>query len=384
MAEFEMALPIVALDTISAIYLLIILIGIQHINGEKTAQTKTYIFCVWVCFISLVFDSLFFLLYGRIKNDFVLTLIYYVPDILVDFLNIGFAFYIVALVGEQKLKHAKLYLRVSLFLYISEIVFTTVGTLIREGFFFENGSMFTGPLANYAFTISAASLILFVAFMAVNIKVLGIRNVLTLALYIVMPVITGALWFLGVKWISSYIGYAMALMIVFVMIQFKIISKTSLQAEIYNALSVRDVLTGLRNRRGYDECLASIPPEASVFVVFCDINSLKAVNDRLGHDAGDELIKKTADILRKLFADNEIFRISGDEFVCILQDPEKMDVPSMVEDLNRYMSDNDRIASIGYETGEGKNVLDLVKAAEKKMYSEKEKYYMETGKDRRT
>lgn len=379
-----MSLPIVALDMISAIYLLIILIGIQHIKGEKTAQTKTYIFCVWICFISLVVDSLFILSYGRIKNDFVITLIYSVPNILVDFLNIGFAFYIVTLFRERKLKYAGLYLRISLFLYISEIVFMTVGTLTRKIFFFENGRGFTGSWANYAFILSAVSVFLFVAFMAVNIKALGIRNVLTLAIYVVMPAITGALWLLGVKWISSYIGYAMALMIIFVMIQFKIISETSLKAEIYNALSVRDVLTGLRNRRGYEECLASIPPEASVFVVFCDINSLKAVNDRLGHDAGDERIKKMADILRKLFADNEIFRISGDEFVGIIQDPEKKNIPAMVGDLNRYMSYNDRIASVGCETGEGKNVLDVVKAAEQKMYSEKEKYYMEMGKDRRT
>jgi len=228
------------------------------------------------------------------------------------------------------------------------------------------------------------SCFVFIAYTAVNIRILGFRNALTLALYVIMPAVTGTLWFMGVRWISSYIGYAMALMIIFVMIQFGIISKTSLQAEIYNTLSVRDVLTGLRNRRGYEERLASIPPEAPVLAVFCDVNSLKSVNDRLGHDAGDALIKRTADLLRKLFADNEVFRISGDEFVVLVQDPEKRDIPATLGDLDRYMAENDRIASVGHDTGVGKDVLAVVKSAEQRMYSEKQQYYMETGKGRRT
>ena len=42
-----------------------------------------------------------------------------------------------------------------------------------------------------------------------------------------------------------------------------------------------------------------------------------------------------------------------------------------------------RIISYGYEIGEGKDFLELVRTAEKKMYSEMERYYKKTGKDRR-
>ncbi len=80
-----------------------------------------------------------------------------------------------------------------------------------------------------------------------------------------------------------------------------------------------DVLTGLNNRRAYENCLVGISPESDVCAVFCDVNSLKTVNDTMGHEEGDKLIKKMADILREVFSEKEIFRISGDEFVVILQ-----------------------------------------------------------------
>lgn len=49
-------------------------------------------------------------------------------------------------------------------------------------------------------------------------------------------------------------------------------------------------------------------------IVFLDINGLKEANDKYGHDYGDQLIVKTADILNTVFNDN-VFRIGDDEFI---------------------------------------------------------------------
>ena len=54
-----------------------------------------------------------------------------------------------------------------------------------------------------------------------------------------------------------------------------------------------------------------------------------------------------------------------------------------MNDLETAIKKNDRIAAFGYETGTGKDIYDIIKAAEKKMYADKQNYYTETGKERR-
>ncbi len=54
-----------------------------------------------------------------------------------------------------------------------------------------------------------------------------------------------------------------------------------------------------------------------------------------------------------------------------------------MNDFGEVLFREGRIASYGYEIGNGDDFLKLVRMAEKKMYADKEKYYKETGKDRR-
>lgn len=85
-------------------------------------------------------------------------------------------------------------------------------------------------------------------------------------------------------------------------------------------LSLTDDLTGLRNRRGF-LMLAShagaVEPRTGEhgLVVFVDLDGLKAVNDTLGHAAGDELLRAAAGVLRRSFRSNDVLgRVGGDEF----------------------------------------------------------------------
>ena len=107
------------------------------------------------------------------------------------------------------------------------------------------------------------------------------------------------------------------------------------------------------------------------------------INDNAGHQAGDEFIKKIAGILKDAFSDGEICRISGDEFVVILTGVDEAEISVRMNNFGEVLFKEGRIASYGYEIGDGKDILELVRSAEKKMYADKEKYYKETGKDRR-
>src|SRR5665647_1482673 len=86
-------------------------------------------------------------------------------------------------------------------------------------------------------------------------------------------------------------------------------------------LSYHDQLTGLYNRRFYEEELVRLDTQRNLplTLIMGDINGLKAVNDSLGHIVGDELIKKVAELIKKgCRADEIIARIGGDEFVVLL------------------------------------------------------------------
>lgn len=91
-------------------------------------------------------------------------------------------------------------------------------------------------------------------------------------------------------------------------------------------VAVTDVLTGMLNRRGFflrAEQSFKVArrlglPSALLFV---DIDGLKAVNDKFGHDAGDRLIEDAARILRQSFRDSDVVaRLGGDEFAAFTLD----------------------------------------------------------------
>ncbi len=88
--------------------------------------------------------------------------------------------------------------------------------------------------------------------------------------------------------------------------------------------ATHDALTGLYNRHGVWEKAGSILGEQTAdedgfAVMMADLDHLKQINDTFGHEAGDDSIKKTADILREVLpADCIIGRIGGDEFLCVL------------------------------------------------------------------
>lgn len=98
------------------------------------------------------------------------------------------------------------------------------------------------------------------------------------------------------------------------------------EALVYQRLSREDRLTGLRNRRAFEQFLETLEREAgsweNVALVFMDLNGLKHINDHFGHSAGDELIIGAARCIERAFAGyGECYRIGGDEFCAILPDP---------------------------------------------------------------
>lgn len=79
-----------------------------------------------------------------------------------------------------------------------------------------------------------------------------------------------------------------------------------------------DLLSGLKNRNAVVQFVQGIE-DKPMSVLMCDIDGLKIINDTLGHWAGDQLIRKTALILKAACpSETAIFRMGGDEFLAVL------------------------------------------------------------------
>ncbi len=92
-----------------------------------------------------------------------------------------------------------------------------------------------------------------------------------------------------------------------------------------DSIAISDPLTGVLNRRGFErkaaQRLAECEDDATGALLFLDLNEFKAVNDRFGHEVGDELLKIAAERLRQSLRSCDIVgRPGGDEFVALVPD----------------------------------------------------------------
>lgn len=116
----------------------------------------------------------------------------------------------------------------------------------------------------------------------------------------------------------------------------------------------RDGLTGVENRLAFEAMMQKRnrrPEEApGVGFIMCDLNELKGVNDRFGHDKGDEYIRRAADIIKNAFPGARVFRIGGDEFVVLIdhmpQGQAENGIRAMETAVREYNKDNGFAAGI--------------------------------------
>lgn len=105
-------------------------------------------------------------------------------------------------------------------------------------------------------------------------------------------------------------------------------------------LSYYDQLTGLYNRRYYEEELHRLDTHRNlpIALVMADLNGLKLTNDAFGHQEGDLLLKKIAKVIKKACRSDEIIsRIGGDEFVILMPKTSLEDAKKIIERINHLV-----------------------------------------------
>lgn len=151
--------------------------------------------------------------------------------------------------------------------------------------------------------------------------------------------------------------------------------------------SLHDKLTGFLNRRAFDNTIKLIETEITLnntCIIQLDVNSLKKVNDNIGHDAGDELIKAASDCIKTAFGEfGSCYRIGGDEFTVIIRNEvKKLDEQQKIFwDYQKNWKGKlvkELSISIGLVKSEDyptESINHLLRIADEKMYANKREHY---------
>ena len=156
-----------------------------------------------------------------------------------------------------------------------------------------------------------------------------------------------------------------------------------------NEMYVRDSLTGAYNRFGMERYFAELKKKCLIEqsllqISFLDIDGLKKINDRYGHEEGDRIIKAAADIMNRKSNENYVIRYGGDEFVVmgIVHGAKEVEdywkgVQEDVEVYNQTMKKEAKLSvSYAFDVFEVEMTTyleDCIRITDKKMYIEKNK-----------
>jgi diguanylate cyclase (GGDEF)-like protein len=154
------------------------------------------------------------------------------------------------------------------------------------------------------------------------------------------------------------------------------------------SLADRDPLTGLYNRRRFEDNFEKILARASryehgVALLYFDIDNFKLINDLSGHKVGDEIIQKVAQVLKQSIRATDLpVRQGGDEFAVVMDEVDMDTVSAAVQHFSERLSSvrfrrNDRLNSISCSIGvalypeHGATVGQLMANADMAMYRAK-------------
>jgi len=144
-------------------------------------------------------------------------------------------------------------------------------------------------------------------------------------------------------------------------------------------LSMSDALTGLGNRRAFDEALAVEMARArrasgSMGLVILDVDHFKQFNDRHGHQAGDDALVTVARVLAgEARAEDRACRIGGEEFALLLPGADDATAAAVAERVRRAIEENTAPAagvtvSLGVAASRGDDPRGLLETADSRLY----------------
>lgn len=167
---------------------------------------------------------------------------------------------------------------------------------------------------------------------------------------------------------------------------YELAEETRLEAEHLQYLLETDVLTGLSNRRGWEMALRDQEDAFGRIVknshlLMIDLDDLKKVNDTMGHEAGDVLLREAARVIRAQFRPRDVVaRIGGDEFAVLVSGVSKRDAGRREQQLREELAAAGISASVGSAMRlDHETIAEALAAADAAMYADKARRKEDSG-----
>ena len=363
------------------IVLLLLFLNNMNKNSRKNTPVDQRIFngCMVINILIFVFDTGMWLFDGNQievlrTGNYIVTMLYYVCNPLICFWWLMYTDYKVHESRSDLLKRIRI--------YAIPCAVSTVLSMVSlyTGWFFiidENNNYMRGP---YFFVMAVISLLYLIFSFGMALKDVikngwGENKSINLHL-VIFPIgiflaTAIQIMFFGVSiiWVCSMLAFA------------------SIYINIQNGEISTDHLTGLYNRRRFDEHLKrrlKVHKKGQhMFAIIMDIDDFKNVNDKYGHLAGDKALVKIAELLRKNCkgTDDFVARLGGDEFIIVGERTDTADIQKLLDRISKdVISYNNRSEldfpiklSMGYAVLEKNGTRSsLLAAADRAMYRNKQ------------
>jgi len=168
--------------------------------------------------------------------------------------------------------------------------------------------------------------------------------------------------------------------IVAVLFYKKVEKLKSLNQQLKSSL-MKDSLTGLLNRRAFDQAIKEVDDRGLYSIIFLDVDNFRDFNNHFGHDIGDNVLRKVGETIKACVrATDRVYRYGGEEITLILMDCDKKNALKMAEKIRLEISRLDHQAypqitvSLGISSypDDGQYIHEVIVASDKALLKAKQ------------
>ena len=364
---------IISTEVLSLIICLILLAGSSLENRKKSKRTQWFNLLILTDIAGCFSDAVSWILDGRPECNVILIITTLISMIMTMMAAGVFFSYFYAYLSENN-KISNVPVVIGWVTVAVGIAATVVSSAAGRLFTFQNGCYAEGDLYQVYVIANMGYMVIEVVIITAYGKLLTAYEKLAAYSYMMIPMLVAAAGLFWEKCEYTYPAITVSLLILYIIIQSDRMKRLEKEGIIASYQATHDGLTGLLNRSAYQDCLEAMKKEKEEKsgIIFGDVNGLKYVNDTLGHEAGDLLLIRYKDLLTGFFSEKEIYRLSGDEFLCIVENTSEETFWRRVSELKKALDrETPPLACIGAAFGFSSEADNLVEKAENEMYEEK-------------
>ena len=367
---------IIGVEILSILICLVLLYGNLFEDHKKTRRNRLFSIVIVASLLALIADSISWIFDGCVRLESLLYASTTISLMMTFIINGIFLFYVTEYARES---HPVSTLLPRIYMVFCFIAVVAIVAASGSGllFTFKNGVYSEGPLYTTYLIVNLFCAVYCLVINLINTRYFRTHERIATMTYIIFPSAAGIINLFFESFSYAYPAIVLSMVTLYVMIQSERQEKLESEGLISQYHARHDALTGLYNRLAYEEKLQQIASsEGTSGAVFTDVNGLKYANDHFGHEAGDRLLVRYAELLCSLFRKEDVFRISGDEFAILLDNTDKSVLNTRINAFHEALNaDEVPLASVGFAFGSSRDIGSLIKTAESEMYSDKQEFY---------